>query len=167
MAFAKLELGELDEAMRYAQSVATSPLPGDRQHADLIGRVDIVGQILLAMGRHEEARVELEAALRRMEAHFGDDHRFLAEVLGALGRARHALRDREGAARALRRALEIHDATPHANPRSRAHTELALAQLLPDPKAARALAEAALQHYDAAGNTRPADRAAAVAFLAR
>jgi tetratricopeptide (TPR) repeat protein len=167
LAFALLDQGKLDEAMMHAKSVASSPLPGDRQHADLIGRIDAVGQILFAMGKYQEAATELETALERMEVHFGADHRFLAEPLTTLGRARYELGDLTAAAQHLRRALEIHDATPHANLRARADAELALARVLSDPDLARSMAKAALQHYGEAANTRPEQLEAARAFLGR
>jgi tetratricopeptide (TPR) repeat protein/predicted Ser/Thr protein kinase len=164
LAFAKLEQGELDEAMELARSVESVPMAGDRQHADLIGRIDIVGQILLAQGKPREAVTELESAVQRIEAHYGADHRFLAEPLTVLGRARIAIGDEDAAARDLRRALAIFGATPNATLRSRADAELALAGVLTDRDLARAMASAAVDHYTAAPNTRPEQLAAARAL---
>jgi tetratricopeptide (TPR) repeat protein len=130
LALALAEEGRLEEALEHARAVADSPLPRDRQHADLTGRLDVVGQVLLAMGDHEAAQRELETATARMIAHYGADHRFIAEPLTALARTKLALGKAAEAAELAGKAIAIRDVTPRANLRSRAFAEQTLAKAL-------------------------------------
>ena len=130
LALALLEVGRFEEALEHAKAVADTELPRDRQHADLTGRLDVVGQVLLAMGDHEAAERELESALSRMEEHYGRGHRFLAWPLTALAQAKLARGNPQAAAELAGRAIAIRDFTPRANLRSRAQAEKTLANAL-------------------------------------
>ncbi len=123
-----VDLGLLDEALAQAELTIDAPLPEDRHHPDLCRRIDMRGQVLLALQRPDEALADFERALARLEEKYPPDTRTIAWPLAGLGRARLAKGDAAGAIAPLERALAILAPTPAAHPRMQAAMRLALAR---------------------------------------
>jgi tetratricopeptide (TPR) repeat protein len=163
-----LELGRPDEALARATMTADVELPDDRHHPDLVGRIDMRGQVLLALGRPAEALAHFEGALTRLDAGYPGGARYTAWTLVGLGVARLELGQAGDAVAPLERATAFLAATPHAHLRlqGRAHFALARAmweigRLAPARESARA-AIAALARVPAPAS----ERAAVEAWLA-
>ncbi len=168
LAFAYLELGEVEAAERHATAIAEPTLPDDRHHPDLIGRHDVVGWIRLAQGRHAEAAAEFRRVLPRLQAHYPDGHYILAFPLAGLGQAQLAMGQTELAETSLQDALAHLRRIPRAFPRLSGDLRISLARVKAargERDAATELARAAHDDYRQAYDRRPGDLDAVEAWL--
>ncbi|HWB74161.1 MAG TPA: serine/threonine-protein kinase [Nannocystaceae bacterium] len=128
IAAALLDLGQLDDALEEAERTAAAPLTDEFQHPDLSARIDMRGQVLLALDRPSDAIGEFTRAIEVLDAAYPPEARAYVWPLLGLGRARFALGDAAGALPPLQRSLALLSATPSAYPRTQAATHLALAR---------------------------------------
>ncbi|MBX7083323.1 MAG: tetratricopeptide repeat protein, partial [Nannocystaceae bacterium] len=135
-----LDEGALDEALTQARAVAEVELPEDGHHPDLTRRSDLVGHVLLAQGRADEAVAVFEQALTRLRLRYGDNARPQLFALVGLGRAQLELGRRDDAVATLQHALAILAQTPGAWPRVAASARFALARAWADDPSTRAQA---------------------------
>lgn len=127
MALALLGLGRVDEAAASAAQVPEPRLPRDIHHPDLIGRLDVPGQIALARDALPEAIAAFERVLGPMEAQLGARHHMLVYPLLGLGQAQLRQGSADRARPVLERALRLLEAGPDLGPRLSGDLHLALA----------------------------------------
>jgi len=125
-ALALIDLGRLDEALTRTELAAGAGLADDFQHPDLTSRIDMRGQVLLAMGRPTEAIDAFEDALARLGAKYPEGSRPIALALVGLGRAQLERGEPALAIETLQRGLAVFAPTPDAYPRVQAAGRFAL-----------------------------------------
>jgi tetratricopeptide (TPR) repeat protein len=106
--------GKYDQALVYGQPA----LAAAQKLGYAIGEADAltcIGTAELRRGQHEEARKQLESALRQREAFFGKDHPRVADAANRLGNLEAAMADYKGAHALYMRALDIWTKTFGAN----------------------------------------------------
>ena len=106
--------GKYDQALVYGKPA----LEAAQKLGYAIGEADAltcIGTAEMRRGKHEEARKELEAALRQREAFFGKDHPLVADAANRLGNLEAAMADYKGAHELYMRALDIWTKTFGAN----------------------------------------------------
>jgi len=109
-----------------------------RENPDLAGSMHDLGVVLLAAGRHAEARDRLAAALALRESTLPEGHASIANSLTDLGKAHLELGEIAPAAEVLARALAIREATAPDAPAT-SETRFAYARALWHDAPARAL----------------------------
>ena len=151
IALSLLELGRTEEAARALEGLPLGVLPEDHHHPDLIGRLDVTGQVALARGDHAKAKEEFLRALDRMEAGLGSMHRDLVHPLYGLGLVHLEQGAVDEARPYLERALRLHSTLPDFRLGLRGDLEFALARALaPLPERAtesEQLARRAIEDY--------------------
>jgi tetratricopeptide (TPR) repeat protein len=125
-ALALVDLGRHDDALARAELAADVGLADDAQHPDQTSRVDMRGQVLLAMGRADEAVAAFEDALVRLRAKYPERSRPIALATLGLGRAQLEAGSDSEAIATLQRGLAMFAATPRAYPRVQAAARFAL-----------------------------------------
>jgi tetratricopeptide (TPR) repeat protein len=106
--------GKYDQALIYGQPALTAA----QKLGYAIGEADAltcIGTAELRRGKHEEARKQLESALRQREAFFGKDHPRVADAANRLGNLEAAMANYKGAHELYMRALDIWTKTFGAN----------------------------------------------------
>jgi len=164
-----IELGRADEALAHADRTTEVDLPPDRQHPDLVGRIDMRGQVLLALGEWDDARAHFELAVARLREGYPVGARYLAWALVGLGRAHVELGRHADAIAPLEEALVQLGATPQAHLRLQGQAQLALSRArwsLGRTEAARAAAHAAAAAFVAAPYRGSGELEAVQAWLA-
>ncbi len=118
-----------------------------------------LGDALLGLGRHDEARKHYERAIELIGDMMGEGSRVMAEARKGLGLVALAEGDRGQALRQLRRAMDILNAFAH-DPLLSADVHFALAQARwpTDQAHSRELAERALAGYANSGLHRQRQR---------
>ncbi len=151
MALCLLEQGRVEEAAAHVAKIPEPQLPSDHHHPDLISRLDVRGQVLLAQGDVGGALAAFEAALSAMEQELGSSHRMLVHPLLGLGRAYLQQGDPARARPFMERAVRIQSIRPEPEPRTSGDLRFAMARALDGLPAraeeARTLAQQALEHY--------------------
>lgn len=167
-ALARLSAGQLDEA-EAALDTASRVVSAGPDSAELRGLTRFArGRLAMARADHARARAQLGEAVETFEAANGEDHPDLVEFLVPLAEAALADGDLDAAAATSTRALKILEANT-LGPSLHGQAEFVAAKThaaAGDAKRARALAEAAHQHFVEAGARFTPEREAAERWLA-
>ncbi len=107
------ELGHMEEARKILEEslhIYTSFYPDDFR----VGWIKLyLGQVYMAKGDHERARILFEQSLARDEENYGKDHKDTAQVIRSMGKLYFLQGDLETSEAFIKRSLDICQASNH------------------------------------------------------